>query len=457
MEGYDVHGYNFASYCDQLSAESKRLFVAGIDEIAVKVVEIGVVVKEIVIEDASALENYLESLTTQRVTRLILIPQQSSWGHLVVDESSLRKILTCFDVFPPFIDIIRTFGQKTGFEDDSSGGFHFRNDRKVSVYETAYLIKQAEKHGRPEAREPWSIRQMGVYHRNGGPFGDVFIIINPSFPLRQRLKCMKNSGGRPSPKALHTMILSCATENWRWYITDLEKRYLTMKDKAQLTRMDDKGEKGTSTADIRFEDTQEIQVLQDKCQQVAHDFDMDRKIIQDMQSQFAAMHSDAAQEPESDFILALVAEADIQMRRVNSMLKRLDGTIALIRTILDFQCLASLQHNSRMMTEMTRLTRQENRMMVQITKKASRDQDILKVITLIALVYLPASFVSSMMAMGYISVEDIGGKVSIHFEGEFGIFIVLTVVFLICTLAPYFWYILHIRVHESDDNEINGI
>jgi hypothetical protein len=65
-----------------------------------------------------------------------------------------------------------------------------------------------------------------------------------------------------------------------------------------------------------------------------------------------------------------------------------------IRTILDFQCLASLQHNSRMMTEMTRLTRQENRMMVQITKKASRDQDILKVITLIALVYLPASFVS---------------------------------------------------------------
>jgi len=47
-----------------------------------------------------------------------------------------------------------------------------------------------------------------------------------------------------------------------------------------------------------------------------------------------------------------------------------------------------------MMTEMTRLTRQENGMMVQLTKKASRDQDILKVITLIALVYLPASFVS---------------------------------------------------------------
>jgi hypothetical protein len=63
-----------------------------------------------------------------------LIPQQSSWGHLVVDESSVRKILTCFNVFPPFVDIIRTFGEKTGFEGESCGGFHFRNDRKAEVF-----------------------------------------------------------------------------------------------------------------------------------------------------------------------------------------------------------------------------------------------------------------------------------------------------------------------------------
>jgi len=62
-----------------------------------------------------------------------------------------------------------------------------------------------------------------------------------------------------------------------------------------------------------------------------------------------------------------------------------------------------------------------------------------------------------MMAMGYISVEDVSEKISIHFEGEFWIFIVLTVVFLICTLAPYFGYIRHIRAHENDDNERNSI
>jgi hypothetical protein len=41
LQDCDVHGYNFSSYCHQLSAESKRLFVRGCDGIAVKVVEFG--------------------------------------------------------------------------------------------------------------------------------------------------------------------------------------------------------------------------------------------------------------------------------------------------------------------------------------------------------------------------------------------------------------------------------
>jgi hypothetical protein len=263
---------------------------------------------------------------------LRLIPQQSSWGRLIVDESCVRKILTRFEVFPPFVDVLRTFGQKTGFEDDSSGAFHFRNDSRASVYETTYLVKHVEEHGRLESQEPWSIRQMGVYHKSGGSSGDVFIIINPSLPFRRRLKYARENGSRPCSRALHAMILSCTMENWRWYITDLEKRYLQMKDKAQLTRMDEKGEMDGLLSNIQFEDTQEIQVLQDKCQQLGHVFDMDRTVLQDMYGRIQTLPviNDALDETESDFISALIAEANIQMGRVNSLLKRLDGTVALV-------------------------------------------------------------------------------------------------------------------------------
>ena len=107
-----------------------------------------------------------------------------------------------------------------------------QTDRRV---ETTYLVKHVEEHGRLESKEPWSIRQMGVYHKSDGSSGDVFVIINPSLPFRRRLKYVRENGSRPSIRALHAMILSCAMENWRLYISDLEKRYLQMV--TELTRL----------------------------------------------------------------------------------------------------------------------------------------------------------------------------------------------------------------------------
>lgn len=46
------------------------------------------------------------------------------------------------------------------------------------------------------------------------------------------------------------------------------------------------------------------------------------------------------------------------------------------------------------MTEMARLSKEENTLIVELSQKASRDTDIVKTLTLLAVVYLPASFVS---------------------------------------------------------------
>jgi Mg2+ and Co2+ transporter CorA len=218
--------------------------------------------------------------------------------------------------------------------------------------------------------------------------------------------------------------------------------------------MDERRETSVSMAEVRFEDTQEIQVLQDKCQQLAHVLDMDRAILENMQSRFSLLPSinDIEEKAEVDSILSLIVEANIQMSRVNSTLQRLNGTIALIRTILDFRCLASLQHNSRIMRDVTSLTRKENALMVQLTKKASRDTDILKTITLLTLIYLPASFVSSMMGMNYINVDTVRNKLSIHLAGEFWVFLLLTAILLTFTLGSYYWYIRYNRADKMDDN-----
>lgn len=85
-------------------------------------------------------------------------------------------------------------------------------------------------------------------------------------------------------------------------------------------------------ADIQFEDTQEIQVLQDKSQQLAHLFGMDRAILREVQSRLPTIGViSGAQDPlETNFMSSMVTEADIQMSRIDNLLKRLEGTIALV-------------------------------------------------------------------------------------------------------------------------------
>jgi len=241
-------------------------------------------------------------------------------------------------------------------------------------------------------------------------------------------------------------------ENWRWYITDLERRYITMKGKAQLTRMDEKGEPASPTADIRIEDPQEIQVLQDKCNQLAHVLGMDSVVLGEIGNHFLSSSPVEEFDESADVqssLRSLLQEANSHVKRVENLLRRLDGTITLMRTMLDFRSLASLQHSTRMMTTLTRLSQHENFKIKELTQKATKDTEIMKWITLLTLVYLPASFVSSMMGMDYIRVPS-GPGFSIQFKGEFWVFFVLTVILLLFTFAIYFWYIRRNRKLEKN-------
>jgi hypothetical protein len=64
------------------------------------------------------------------------------------------------------------------------------------------------------------------------------------------------------------------------------------------------------------------------------------------------------------------------------------------QSLLDFTCLESLRSNSRTMTELSRLSQKEAEMLIDLSMKASRDNDILKTLALLGLIYLPATLVS---------------------------------------------------------------
>ena len=69
------------------------------------------------------------------------------------------------------------------------------------------------------------MRQMGVYHQSYEGDSNVFIILHPSKPFLKRLKRVTSSKIAITPWGIQMMMLAAAMDNWRCYISELEKRY----------------------------------------------------------------------------------------------------------------------------------------------------------------------------------------------------------------------------------------
>ena len=71
------------------------------------------------------------------------IPQQYSWGRLLISYEATCKLLTYLQVFPAFIDTLRAFGERTGFEEDTHSEIAFEGNESSSgkVVSTSRMLE----------------------------------------------------------------------------------------------------------------------------------------------------------------------------------------------------------------------------------------------------------------------------------------------------------------------------
>lgn len=143
-----------------------------------------------------------------------------------------------------------------------------------------------------------------------------------------------------------------------------------------------------------------------------------------------------------------------QIQRLSVTLEMLESTSTLVHNISEVRSLEALEQNACMATEMSQRTEAGNRLTLEIMKKSYKDAHTLKMITIVTLLYLPASFIAQFLSAGYVTLskEQTTGKVSLHVSEEIIIFIVLTVIFLLVTLG--LWRVLerkHMLVDRRDE------
>ena len=84
---------------------------------------------------------------------------------------------------------------------------------------------------------------------------------------------------------------------------------------------------------IRFEDTQDIQFLQDECYRISHFLDVDRTILQKLMTvgHVNVRNKADVQESSLEYLQDLITELEFEQKRIDNILRRLGATIALVR------------------------------------------------------------------------------------------------------------------------------
>ncbi|CAG8948908.1 hypothetical protein HYFRA_00002034 [Hymenoscyphus fraxineus] len=182
--------------------------------------------------------------------RFIFIHAPTSRDILRVSRKMFGLALTYHQVMPNFLDFVFPFGFQeyaedfcfSGFREDSrlfsKGGLKImelgRSGQEIRV---CYSLKSVESSDRESW--PWSVRQTSIYHSFDVVTGKaIWIVIKGSHLIKERVQesTKENSDDNElksfetaassfsSTLAMHLVLCDWCDEDWRWYLTFLEKR-----------------------------------------------------------------------------------------------------------------------------------------------------------------------------------------------------------------------------------------
>ncbi|KAL3469123.1 hypothetical protein BJX99DRAFT_252226 [Aspergillus californicus] len=351
--------------------------------------------------------------------------QTYSWGQLQVSADFLRKLFTFLCVRPEFLETVFLFGEKAGPVEQAFSSF-FSHCRPLSSidcavaeafcsYDVGYNIKYVARHGRPFPRDPFSVRETGVYHSfDAETQQERWILVQASGGLRERLEeyYMRPAESQAGFQIrIHGMIFQCASYEWRDYLVYLEDALSKLFTRGFYTNVTGPQLEGDIEAD--FADIRQLQLITDKLEQLLQVLQRNIDIGQEVQGflRRARKLSPSRLSSAFDDTESVVASATLQQRvhssRIQSLISRAKGAGMLVQNILDIRATDS---NAKMNIEIHELA-----------KKNARETKAMSIVSLISAIFLPAMFLATLFGTNFFSYED----GNLHIASNFWIYVVI--------------------------------
>ncbi|PVI01288.1 hypothetical protein DM02DRAFT_654672 [Periconia macrospinosa] len=415
----------------RLSERSKELFVANDDS---KFARMKDGYRDVNIKQVTTTEHLHDIFAVPQASSVFFINQKNSWSRFCISEEHFRRLFTRLRVHPSFLDIVHSF-------------------------DIGYNIKYVAKHGRAFPKDPFSIREVGVYQHFSGPDQQSnWVLLQASDQLKDRLRRIFQSDENVPPAKqflLHSMILLDVSEEWREYLIYLEDRFSDIVDKGFYTNVTGPQLEGDIVAD--FSDTRRLHILTDKLRRLIQILKQNIRIGKHMK--VGVTRIGKASSPALQFSFdELQAKVDrfllvqeTSLGRLETLIERSSGIGQLVQSIQDIR---AAEAGKKINHEMRRLTEQgvdENKLMKKLAEQTTKDTRSMMAIALISAIFLPATFLAkTLFGSNFFVFSE--NKNALTVASNFWVYIVIAIVFSGVTVTLWFvWRRRKLRQPITDD------
>ncbi|KAK6513884.1 hypothetical protein TWF506_008315 [Arthrobotrys conoides] len=392
--------------------------------------------------DDSSLSAILEENQVQQGEIFYIIRQKNTLSRLKISEQGLQLIIDAHNLSTRFLRVVTSFGWRRNDEHRAWDGYYTSSTRAKpprnlnNSSELSYVVRYVERRTDKPSQNPWSVRQVGICQQRTAGLPkpgvrqassteqSIWVLLQPSKFVYEELKHtlerrLQNQSTTPSAEdscSLHLDILESLASSWAEYVEWSWGEVESQDDKATLPG-------------LRFPTEKDLEDLFEAAQKVQRIRRRLLRALSVLDSNYALADGIAAHFPGilTTRIANYKAEIHSHQRNILLMTEHLKETSYLLFNILSFR-------NDKVSLEGNQAMQQSLSLMGTIAQQGRQDSTTLKLLSMIATLYLPASLVATIFSSNLIELKsDDKGRDTFHVVSQFWLYILVAIALTVLT------------------------
>ena len=409
------------------------------------------------LESESALDEYLENdasdFTGGHVSdsdkikgavepagHFFLLDPSFGWGRLQITQCAMSKIKRHYQMFSQFSKYLRVFGEKTFARDEGFGGYNAITlcdaENKATCFESCFLWKYVEPGG-SDGRYPYSIRQTLIYQKfETKTKQSTNVIIRIPYKLAARMKsALTSSDGNKHHlldrwTGLQMMCAASGVDEWRDFINYLDHEVSKLFDDLILSGVNATTHGKADELQYRLSSMKRLQFFLDQILRAGHMLDVNATTLSTMLHAFRRRKDHIPDLPSLQERLEDIQQEYGFLQKMSKSV--LDRAVMLSHELRDTIALRNHDINKQANDAAT----QGTHAIVELSRKSAYEARVVKLLSVVAVVFLPASFAADFLQMGYVFVTE-EKRFKIHATADLWLYAIFAVPLFIVTMSIY--------------------